>query len=88
MDIVVGLVIIVLLSIVVLLLGQRFHVPSIVCFLIIGMVVGPYGLSVLSEQSTIETIGEIGVILLLFTIGLEFSFEKLIGAWRICIVGG
>ena len=73
MDIVVGLVIIVLLATFVLFLGQRFRVPSIVCFLLIGMLAGPYGLSVLGDQSTIETIGEIGVILLLFTIGLEFS---------------
>lgn len=88
MDIVVGLVIIVLLATFVLFLGQRFRVPSIVCFLLIGMLAGPYGLSVLGDQSTIETIGEIGVILLLFTIGLEFSFEKLLGAWRICVIGG
>ncbi|MDD1702369.1 MAG: cation:proton antiporter [Methanoregula sp.] len=88
MDIILAVVGLVILAVVLLFVGQRFKIPSIVCFLIIGMLAGPYALSIVSDQSTIETIGEIGVILLLFTIGLEFSFEKLLGAWRIVVIGG
>ena len=45
-------------------------------------------LGLITDQSSIETVGEIGIILLLFTIGLEFSFEKLLRSWRIVIIGG
>ncbi|MGB7808411.1 cation:proton antiporter [Methanoregula sp.] len=88
MDVILAVVCLGILTILLLFLGQRFKIPSIVCFLVIGMLAGPYALSIVSDQSTIETIGEIGVILLLFTIGLEFSFEKLLGAWRVVVLGG
>ena len=76
------------LTIALLYIGQHFRIPSIVSFLIIGMLVGPFGFGLITNQSAIETIGEIGIILLLFTIGLEFSFEKLLRSWRIVIIGG
>ena len=88
MDVILAVVCLGILTIALLFLGQRFKVPSIVCFLVIGMLAGPYALSIVSDQSTIETIGEIGVILLLFTIGLEFSFERLLKAWRVVVIGG
>jgi len=88
MDVILAVVCLGLLSVLFLFLGQRFKIPGIVCFLVIGMLAGPYALGIVSDQSTIETIGEIGVILLLFTIGLEFSFEKLLGAWRVVVLGG
>lgn len=88
MDFIFAVVGLSILTIILLFAGQRFKIPSIVCFLLIGMLAGPYGLSIVSDQSTIETIGEIGVILLLFAIGLEFSFEKLFSAWRTVIIGG
>jgi Kef-type K+ transport system, predicted NAD-binding component len=88
MDVILAVVCLGILTIALLFLGQHFKIPSIVCFLVIGMLAGPYALSIVSDQSTIETIGEIGVILLLFTIGLEFSFERLLKAWRIVVIGG
>ena len=88
MDVILAVVCLGLLAIVLLYAGQRLGIPSIVMFLLIGILAGPYALSIVEDQSTIETIGEIGVILLLFTIGLEFSFEKLLGAWRVVIFGG
>jgi CPA2 family monovalent cation:H+ antiporter-2 len=88
MDFILGLAIVVILAIALLYVGNSFRIPSIVCFLLIGMLAGPYGLGVISDEASIDTIGEIGIILLLFTIGLEFSFEKLFKSWRIAIIGG
>jgi monovalent cation:H+ antiporter-2, CPA2 family len=88
MDFMLALVCIALISIFLLYVGQQFQLPSIVSFLIIGMLAGPYGLAIITDQSSIETFGEIGIMLLLFTIGLEFSFEKLLKSWRIVIIGG
>jgi len=88
MEFMLALVGLALISIFLLYAGQQFRLPSIVSFLIIGMLAGPYGLGIITNQETIETVGEIGIILLLFTIGLEFSFEKLLRSWRIVIIGG
>lgn len=88
MEVILAVLCLGLLTIALLFAGIHFRIPSIVCFLVIGILAGPYALSILTDQTTIETIGEIGVILLLFAIGLEFSFDKLLKSWRIVIVGG
>ncbi len=88
MDILTASASIIVLAIVLLYLGQRLKIPSIVSFLLIGMLVGPFGFGFVTNQSAIDTFGEIGIILLLFTIGLEFSFQKLLRSWRTVIIGG
>ncbi|WML68068.1 MAG: Glutathione-regulated potassium-efflux system protein KefB [Methanoregula sp. SKADARSKE-2] len=88
MEILTASVSIITLSIVLLYLGLRFRIPSIVSFLIIGMLVGPYGFGLITNETAIDTFGNIGIILLLFTIGLEFSFQKLLRTWRTVIIGG
>jgi monovalent cation:H+ antiporter-2, CPA2 family len=88
MDVMLAGVCVILLSVILLYLGQRFKLPSIVSFLVIGMLVGPFGFAIITDQAAINTFGEIGIILLLFTIGLEFSFQKLLRSWRTVIIGG
>ncbi|MDD1702370.1 MAG: cation:proton antiporter [Methanoregula sp.] len=88
MDFMLASVGVILLSVILLYLGQRFKLPSIVSFLIIGMLAGPFGFALITDQATIDTVGEIGIILLLFTIGLEFSFQQLLKSWRAVIIGG
>jgi monovalent cation:H+ antiporter-2, CPA2 family len=88
MDLLIAGVTIIILAVILLYIGQRLRLPSIVSFLIIGMLVGPYGLAVITDQSSIDNIGNIGIVLLLFTIGLEFSFQKLMRSWRTVIIGG
>ncbi|MDD1704022.1 MAG: cation:proton antiporter [Methanoregula sp.] len=88
MEILTASVSIITLSIALLYLGLRFRIPSIVSFLIIGMLVGPYGFGLITNETAIDTFGNIGIILLLFTIGLEFSFQKLLRTWRTVIIGG
>ena len=77
MEMMLAIVILISLAIALLYIGQHFKLPSIVSFLIIGILVGPFGFALITNQSAIEMVGQIGIILLLFTIGLEFSFEKL-----------
>ncbi|HVP96358.1 cation:proton antiporter [Methanoregula sp.] len=88
MDIMLAAVGVIVLSIILLYYGHRFGLPSIVSFLVIGMVAGPFGLALITDQSLIATIGEIGIVLLLFTIGLEFSFQSFLRSWRAVIIGG
>lgn len=58
-------------------LAVRFKQPSVLGLLIIGAIVGPYSLGFIKDTSLIEASIEIGAILLLFTIGIEFSLEHL-----------
>ncbi|MFQ3574547.1 MAG: monovalent cation:proton antiporter-2 (CPA2) family protein, partial [Thermodesulfovibrionales bacterium] len=56
---------------------NRLKIPSIVGFLIAGVLLGPHGLEIIKDVHTVEVFAEIGVILLMFTIGLEFSLQNL-----------
>ncbi len=64
-------------AIVVFALG-RLRIPSVVGFLVAGVLLGPYGLKLIRDVESIELFAEIGVILLMFTIGLEFSLKNLV----------
>ncbi|MFV1977091.1 MAG: monovalent cation:proton antiporter-2 (CPA2) family protein [Candidatus Scalindua sp.] len=73
-----SLIIILSVAAVVVFALHRLKIPSIVGFLLAGMLLGPHGLSFIQDLNTIQTFAEIGVILLLFTIGLEFSLSRLL----------
>ncbi|HMO40898.1 MAG TPA: cation:proton antiporter [Saprospiraceae bacterium] len=83
-------VIILGLSAVVIYLFQRFRLPSILGLLLTGVIVGPGGLALIGSEATheVEMLAEIGVILLLFIIGLEFSLKTLASIQRIVLIGG
>jgi CPA2 family monovalent cation:H+ antiporter-2 len=80
--------IIFLISIAVLFIGHRFRVPAIVGFLMTGVLTGPYGLGFVQSVHEVEALAEIGIILLLFAIGMEFSFESLLQIKRTTLLGG
>jgi CPA2 family monovalent cation:H+ antiporter-2 len=73
----------------------RFRISPIIGFILIGMLVGPHGLGALtagqpwlnyltiSDQHRIEPFAELGIVLLLFAIGLELSFRRLWGMRRL-----
>lgn len=81
-------VIILGLSVVVLLLFSRVKIPSILAFFVSGVLAGPHGLGLISSVSQVELIAELGVIFLLFTIGLDFSMDKFSQIKRYAILGG
>ncbi|MEJ8756655.1 cation:proton antiporter [Pontibacter sp. H259] len=81
-------VIILGLAVVVILLFQKLKLPSILGFLITGVIAGPHGLSLIGDIHNIEILAEIGVILLLFIIGMEFSLRQLAIIKRTILVGG
>ena len=56
----------------------QFRLPSVVGLLVAGVLVGPYGLSLISDLHVVEVLAEIGVVVLLFTVGLEFSLSRLL----------
>lgn len=69
-------------------LFQKLKLPSIIGFLVTGMIVGPYGAGLVSDLEAVRALAEIGVVLLLFTIGLEFSVRHLLDTgWKTLLVG-
>jgi CPA2 family monovalent cation:H+ antiporter-2 len=82
------IVIIFVLSMVVLFICHRLKVPTIVGFLITGLLLGPHGLGLITADREVKDLAEIGVVMLLFTIGIEFSLKDLIRIKRAVLMGG
>jgi len=82
------IVIILSVAIPIFFLFKKLKMSSIIGFLIAGVVIGPYGLELISSSEQIETMAEIGVILLMFTIGLEFSLGKLVKMKKLLLYAG
>ncbi len=82
------IVIILGLSIVVVFICHRFNLPSILGFLLTGILAGPTGFAVIEASHEVEMLSEIGVILLLFVIGLEFSLKHLASISGTIFIGG
>ncbi len=76
------------LSIPVVFTFSRLKIAPMVGFLLAGILAGPFGLRLIQETENIELLAEIGVVLLLFTIGLEFSLNELLKLKRIIFLGG
>ncbi|SVC04064.1 uncharacterized protein METZ01_LOCUS256918, partial [marine metagenome] len=57
---------------------HKIKLPSVMGYLIAGVLIGPYGLKLISDVPSVKGLAEIGVILLLFVIGLEFSLGRLL----------
>jgi CPA2 family monovalent cation:H+ antiporter-2 len=87
-EILKDLVIIFGLAGLVVFLFSKFKLPSVVGFLMTGIIAGPYGLALIQNSESTEVMAEIGVILLLFTIGIEFSIKKLIKIRNLVFLGG
>jgi len=78
-------------------LARLLRLPVILGYLIGGIIIGPYGIGTIGafggtgfvhETETINTIAELGVVLLLFTIGLEFSLKEIRRMGRVALFGG
>lgn len=75
-------------SVVIVFVLQRLKLPSIIGFLITGVIIGPHGLSLIDAIEEVEVLSEIGVILLLFVIGMELSIKQLVSIKKTILLGG
>src|SRR5580658_7045368 len=67
---------------------QRLRLVPIVGFLLTGVLIGPHALALVREPQRVAILAEVGVMLLLFTIGMEFSLDELLRMTRLILVGG
>ena len=82
------LAIIFAVSLLVIWVFHRIKLPALPGFIVAGVLVGPNGLGLVSDVHQVESLAEVGVILLLFTIGIEFSLSRLREMGRQVVVGG
>ena len=87
-DILRSLVIILSVSALIVFALSRVKIPPLVGFLLAGVIIGPHGLALLNDTHAVEIMAEIGVVLLLFTIGIEFSLSSLMRMKKAVIAGG
>ncbi|MFQ5964550.1 MAG: cation:proton antiporter [Candidatus Scalinduaceae bacterium] len=88
LTLIVDIVIIIVAS---LLFGIFAHILKqsvILAYILVGILIGPYGLGLISNIEEVTSLAEIGVALLMFIIGLEFRFSTLSEIWKISIIGG
>ena len=88
LEVLKNIVIIFALSTSVNFLFTKIKVPTILGYLLTGIIVGPSLLGVINTRDEIELMAEIGVVMLLFTIGIEFSLNHLLKIRRIVFLGG
>ena len=70
------------------LLARSLRLPVLLGYLAVGMVIGPHVLGVVGEVDTVRVLAEFGVILLLFSVGIEISFRDLRNHGKVVVLGG
>ena len=69
-------------------IAHRLRIPAIVGFFLVGAVIGPNGLALIPNAESVTVLAELGVLLLLFTIGLELSLTRVMQLGRVALQGG
>ena len=68
---------------------RRLALPAILGYLAVGMLLGPHALALAADNATTQLLADIGVVFLVFTLGLEFSLPRLVAMrWEVLWVGG
>ena len=80
-----GIAIVVLAALLCGMLMTRLRQPAIVGYILAGIILGPSGLSVVKDQGSLELLAEMGVLLLLFLVGLELSLRSFRRMWRLAV---
>jgi len=88
MQILTSILIVLALSVGILYLCLHIRLPTIVGYLLTGIIAGPYGFGLVHDVHLVDVLAEMGVILLLFTIGLEFSLSSLRQVRYQALLGG
>jgi len=82
------LVILLAVAVVIIYISHKIKLPPVVGFLLTGILIGPGGFSLVKDTRTIDGLAEIGVVMLLFNIGLEFTLDRMKRIQKIFWIGG
>lgn len=81
---------IVIISIIIIMSGFLLRIirqPYVIAYIITGIFLGPYGIGVITDKALISNIGGMGIILLLFFVGMEIKLPNLLASWRVSVLG-
>lgn len=81
---------IVILSMIIIVAGFIFSLlkqPSIISYILVGILVGPHAFGFITDEALITDFGSLGLVLLLFFLGMELSLDSLIKNWRLAVIG-
>lgn len=65
---------------------KRIHQPYIIAYMLSGVLLGPFGLGMFVDIEAVQDVGDIGLIILMFFIGMEISLPKFVRKWRTSII--
>ena len=88
MGIAADIIIIVVAALLGGLLAHRLRQPLLLGYIIVGIIIGPFAIGIVSDAHDVEKLAEIGVALLLFALGLEFSLQDLKPVKYVALIGG
>lgn len=80
-----GLTIVVLGALVCGIFMIRFRQPAIVGYILAGVILGPSGLKLVQDRGNVETLAELGVLMLLFLVGMELSLRGFRAVWKVAM---
>jgi len=68
---------------------RRFELPPVLAYLAVGLLIGPHALGLAGNDETTQLLAELGVVFLVFTLGLEFSLPRMLAMrWEVIGLGG
>lgn len=88
LTLVVDIVIIIVASLLFGIFAHKLRQSVILAYILVGILIGPYGFGLISNIKEVTSLAEIGVALLMFIIGLEFKFSTLSEIWKVSVIGG
>ena len=88
LDPIVGFIsVLAILTIAIGLFLKKIKQPYVIGYIVVGAILGEHGFGFIKDAQTIHHLGEIGIILLLFFVGMEISLPELIKQWKIAALG-
>ena len=66
---------------------RRLRQPLVIAYLVAGVVLGPHGSGLIPAGAVLDRLGALGVLLLLFFVGMEISPAALLARWRVALIG-
>ncbi len=83
-----NIVIMLAVAVIVTLVFGRLRLPTLVGLFVAGALAGPKGLGLIDDTEEVRVLAEVGVVFLLFTLGLEFSFRRMLRLARVMLIAG
>ncbi|MBT8282967.1 MAG: cation:proton antiporter, partial [Muriicola sp.] len=66
---------------------KKIKQPTLLAYILLGVLIGQHGFDLIGDETSIRYVGELGIILLFFFIGMEIDLYSFVGNWRLALFG-